>query len=453
MRQQNARGNPRRVAVDILNRVEKDQAFAEPLLDRALSGNAIEKPSDRSLLTQLVYGTLRMKGRLDWVLEKLYDGPPADLESSLKNVIRVGLYQITCLDRIPDYAAVDEAVETAKRIRPGRAALVNALLRNAIRKGKIIKPPDYDRDPALHIAIVHSHPLWLVRRWIDLFGAEDTLMLCRANNENPPLTLRTNTLKTSRDNVLRGLREEGIEAQATAFSPDGVTLPSGLARPIRQLDLFRRGLIHVQDEASQLIAHLVNPRPGEKIADLCCGTGGKTTHMAERMKNDGRILAVDLNGKKIRALEANARRLGIRIIETRRGDVSRPSEIPPPAAFDRVLLDAPCSGLGTLRRNPEIKWRLTEEALSAFPLLQFNLLRSASCCVKRGGVLVYSTCSIMPEENDEIIERFLSSRPDFERLDPPGTIPREMIGARGQFRSFPHMQGTDGFYGALLSRQ
>jgi len=329
--------------------VEKDQAFAEPLLDRALSGNAIEKPSDRSLLTQLVYGTLRMKGRLDWVLEKLYDGPPADLESSLKNVIRVGLYQITCLDRIPDYAAVDEAVETAKRIRPGRAALVNALLRNAIRKGKIIKPPDYDRDPALHIAIVHSHPLWLVRRWIDLFGAEDTLMLCRANNENPPLTLRTNTLKTSRDNVLRGLREEGIEAQATAFSPDGVTLPSGLARPIRQLDLFRRGLIHVQDEASQLIAHLVNPRPGEKIADLCCGTGGKTTHMAERMKNDGRILAVDLNGKKIRALEANARRLGIRIIETRRGDVSRPSEIPPPAAFDRVLLDAPCSGLGTLR--------------------------------------------------------------------------------------------------------
>ncbi len=433
--------------------MEKKGAFAEPLLDRVLSGNTIEKPSDRSLLTQLVYGTLRMKGRLDWVLEHLYNGPLADLESSLKNVLRVGLYQITCLDRIPDYAAVDEAVETAKKIRPGRAALVNALLRNAIRKGKTIIPPDYDRDPALHIAIVQSHPLWLVRRWVSLFGPEETLRLCRANNENAPLTLRTNTLKASRDTVLKSLSEEGLRAEATAYSPEGVTLLSGLARPIRQLNFFRRGLIHVQDEASQLIAHLVNPRPGEKIADLCCGAGGKATHMAERMENKGRILAVDLNVQKIRALEANARRLGVRIIETRRGDASRPLEVSPPAAFDRVLVDAPCSGLGTLRRNPEIKWRLTQEALAAFPLLQINLLRNASDCVKKGGVIVYSTCSIMPEENDEIIESFLSSRPDFQLLNPPGTIPREMIGARGQFRSFPHIQGTDGFYGAVLSRK
>ena len=453
IRHQSGKENPRRVAVDILNRVDKSQAFAEPLLDRVLSGNTIENPSDRSLLTHLVYGTLRMKGRLDWVLENLYDGSWTDLEGSLKNVLRVGLYQITCLDRIPDYAAVDEAVETVKKIHPGWAALVNALLRNAIRKGKTIKPPDYKQDPALHIAIVHSHPLWIVKRWIDLLGPEDALRLCQANNESPPLALRTNTLKTSRDDVLKSLREEGLKAEATSYSPDGVTLLAGLARPIRQLDLFRRGLIHVQDEASQLIAHLVNPRPGEKVADLCCGSGGKTTHMAERMENNGRILAMDLNVKKINALETNARRLGIRIIETRHGDVSRLFETSSPVACDRVLLDAPCSGLGTLRRNPEIKWRLTEEALSAFPPLQLNLLRCASTCVKKGGVLVYSTCSIMPEENDEIITSFLSCRPDFELLNPPGTIPHEMIGAGGQFRSFPHIHGTDGFYGAVLSRK
>jgi len=451
IKNRSVKGNPRQVAVDILNRVDKSQAFAEPLLDRVLSGNAIENPSDRSLLTQLVYGTLRMKGRLDWILENLYDGSVADMEGSLKNVLRIGLYQITCLDRIPDYAAVDEAVETAKKIRPGRAALVNALLRNAIRKGKAITPPDYNRDPALHIAIVHSHPLWLVKRWIDLFGPEETLRLCQANNENPPVVFRTNILKTSRDDVLKKLREEGLKAEATAYSPDGIAL-SGLARPIRQLDLFRQGHIHVQDEASQLIAHLVNPRRGEKVADFCCGVGGKATHMAERMENNGKILAMDLSVKKVNALKTNARRLGIRIIETRHGDVSLLPEAPDTGAYDRVLLDAPCSGLGTLRRNPEIKWRLTEKALSAFPPLQLQLLEGASTCVKRGGVLVYSTCSIMPEENDQVIEIFLTSHTDFHLVDPPRTIPREMIGERGPFRSFPHIQGTDGFYGAVLSR-
>lgn len=453
IRNHSGKGNPRRVAVDILNRVDKSQSFAEPLLDRALSGDTIENPSDRSLLTHLVYGTLRMKGRLDWILENLYDGSYDDLESSLKNVLRIGLYQITCLDRIPDYAAVDEAVETAKKIRPGRAALVNALLRNAIRNSNTITPPDYDRDPAFHIAIVHSHPLWLVKRWLGLLGPGETLKLCQANNENPPITLRTNTLKTTRDDVLKKLREQGLKAEATVYSPDGVALLSGLARPIRQLDLFRQGLIHVQDEASQLMAHLVSPRQGEKIADLCCGAGGKATHMAERMGNNGKILAMDLHVKKIHDLEANARRLGIRIIETRHGDVSLLPENPAPDAYDRVLLDAPCSGLGTLRRNPEIKWRLTEEALAAFPPLQLNLLRGASGWVKKGGVLVYSTCSIMPEENDQIIESFLSSHPDFQRLGPPGTIPREMLGAGRQFRSFPHIHGTDGFYGAILSKK
>jgi 16S rRNA (cytosine967-C5)-methyltransferase len=432
--------------------VDKSQAFAEPLLDRVLSGHTIENPSDRSLLTQIVYGTLRMRGRLDWMIGNLYDGAFEDLEGTLKNILRVGLYQITFLDRIPGYAAVDEAVETTKSMRPGREALVNALLRNAIRKGRTMALPEYERDPALHIAVLHSHPLWLVKRWIRLFGPEKTLTLCQANNENPPIVLRTNTLRTSRQDVLKQLREEGLQAEATAYSPDGVSLSPGFARPLRELTLFRRGHIHVQDEASQLITYLVNPRGGMKVADLCCGAGGKTTHMAERMGNRGSILAIDRSAGKIRSLEANARRLGISIIETQCGDVSLLSRTAAPGPFDRVLLDAPCSGLGTLRRNPEIKWRLREKELSVFPPLQLELLEGASSRVKRGGLLVYSTCTIMPEENDRVIESFLLSHRDFKLAAPPDTIPREMIGTGRAFRSFPHLHGTDGFYGAVLSR-
>jgi 16S rRNA (cytosine967-C5)-methyltransferase len=313
-------------------------------------------------------------------------------------------------------------------------------------------PPDYARDPALHIAVLHSHPLWLVKRWIGLFGPEKTMLLCQANNESPPLVLRANRLKASRSEVVKQLREEDIQAEATAYSPDGVSLSPGFTRPLRELTLFRRGCVHVQDEASQLIAYLVNPREGMKVADLCCGAGGKTTHMAERMGNRGSILAMDRSAGKIRALKANARRLGIRTIETQCGDVSLLSRAVVPGDCDRVLLDAPCSGLGTLRRNPEIKWRLTEKALSAFPPLQLKLLEGASSCVRSGGVLVYSTCTILPEENDHVIDSFLRTHPDFRLTVPPDTIPREMIGTGRAFRSFPHLHGTDGFYGAVLSR-
>jgi 16S rRNA (cytosine967-C5)-methyltransferase len=444
------RDNPRAIAVDILNRVDRSRAFAEPLLDRVLSGNGVEDPADRSLLTQIVYGTLRMRNRLDWILGNLYEGDFESLEGTLKNILRVGLYQITCLDRIPHYAAVDEAVELTRSVRPGREALINALLRNAIRKSRTMAFPDYDRDPALHIAVLHSHPLWLVKRWIGLFGPERTMALCRVDNDPPPVGLRTNTLKTSRREVLEELRAEGLRAEATAYSPDGVSLSPGFARPLRELEPFRRGHLHVQDEASQLIAYLVNPQGGMRVADLCCGAGGKTTHMAARMGNRGAILAMDRNAGQIRALRANARRLGVRIIEARCGDVSRLSRTAAYGPCDRVLLDAPCSGLGTLRRNPEIKWRLTEMDLSVFPPLQLRLLKEASTCVKSGGVLVYSTCTIMPEENDHVIESFLRSHRDFQLAAPPDTIPREMIGQDGVFRSDPHLHGTDGFYGAVL---
>ncbi len=432
--------------------MDKNRGFAEPLLDRILSADTFENPSDRSLLTQLVYGTLRVRGRLDWILGNFYEGPFEHLDGTLKNILRVGLYQILYLDRIPDYAAVDEAVETTRLLRPGREALVNALLRNAIRKGGSLTPPDYDRDPALHIAVIHSHPLWLVKRWISLFGPGRTMMLCQANNEPPPITLRTNTLKTTRYEVLKQLRAEGIQAEETAYSPDGIILPPGLARPVRDLEPFRCGHIHMQDEASQLIAYLVDPQGGMKAADLCCGAGGKTTHLAQRMENRGWILAVDKSAEKIRALRANARRLGIAIIETRRVDVSLLSAPPDGGAFDRVLLDAPCSGLGTLRRNPEIKWRLTEKELSSLPSLQRKLLEGASACVKRGGWLVYSTCSIMPEENDHVIRDFLSSHREFRLARPPETLPPDVIGKDGVFRSYPNLQDMDGFYGVCLSR-
>ena len=313
------------------------------------------------------------------------------------------------------------------------------------------KIPSLEADPAGHIAVLHSHPLWLVEKWIDTYGVEETVRLCRADNDTPPLTLRVNRLKANRDDLCGEFLHNGLEAGPTRFSPDGLVM-SGFSQSVRDFRPYRQGLVQVQDEASQLIAYLVNPLRGEAIVDLCCGSGGKGTHLAERMGNTGRILTLDLKAGKIRQLEMNARRLGISMIQARRADVTSPPRKADLAAYDRALLDAPCSGLGTLRRNPEIKWRLSEVDLRPFPDRQLALLVSASSYLRRGGHLVYSTCSILPEENERVVETFLSRSPGFRPVPPPETIPREMIDERGFFRTLPHRHGTDGFFGAVLER-
>jgi 16S rRNA (cytosine967-C5)-methyltransferase len=451
-RQTVLKANPRAMAVDILNRVDEEQAFAEPLLDAVLSSGRPVSDADRGLLTFLVYGTLRMRGLLDFLIDRFHQGKPHAMQTGIRNILRVALFQVRFAEKIPVYAAVDEAVNTTRGLFPGREKLVNAILRNTLRGMEGVEYPGLEADPAGHIAVAHSHPRWLVERWMEGLGFEQTLALCKADNEIPPLTLRVNLLKATRQDVMERLARAGHDVRPTAYSPEGIIL----AKPpvaLREMSELTGGLLYVQDEASQLVSRLLAPRKGERVLDLCAGAGGKTTHLAALMENEGEIVAADIQTGKLEALEATARRWGITAVKTAVVDAANSTGTASLGLFDRVLVDAPCSGLGTLRRNPEIRWHLTAQKLGEFPPLQKGILINAAACVKGGGVLLYSTCSVMPEENEGVVEAFLEGRPDFIPARSPVDIPADVIDAKGFLRTLPHRHGTDGFFGALLRRR
>ena len=444
------KADPRQIAVEILNRVDQG-GYAEPLIDQALSGKKFENIQDRKLLTQIVYGTLRLRGRLDWILGSLYRGRLEKMDPRLRNLIRTGLYQISELDRIPDHAAVNESARIAAALFPARVGLVNAILRNAIRKSEDIRFPDPETEPARFIASWHSHPLWLVEKWIERFGIEETSALCQADNDNAPLCLRVNRIKATRDAVLEELSDLGFKAQKTGASPDGLIIRES-PHSIRETQLFREGRIQIQDEASQLIARILDPQPGENILDLCSGIGGKTTHAAALMQNHGRITAIDIHPDKLKELEGLSHRLGISMIRTLAGDATQDLGKEFEASFDRILLDAPCSGLGTLRRNPEIKWRLQPDDIKEFASLQIRTLDRTRHYLREGGILVYSTCSIMREENEDVVEAFLRSHADYKLADMPDRMLKDFTDSKGYFHTFPHRHGMDGFFAARLQR-
>lgn len=444
---------PREIAVDILNRVEKENAYAEPLLDSRLGGETPGNPNDRRLLTQIVYGTLRMQGRIDWIIEHLYSGRFASMDTGIRNILRSALYQLLFTDRLPDFAVVNEAVDLAKKRYPGRDRLVNAVLRNAIRKKEAIPYPDPEKDPSLHIAVMHSHPPWLVEMWIKAFGREETTELCRSNNEIPPVSVRVNSLKADRREAIARIAAEGGEAEETLFSPDGLTL-TRMASPLRQTSCYREGLVHTQDEASQMISRLADPRPGQSVLDMCAGIGGKTTHLAALMKNSGSITAVDISGKKLASLRELSSRMGATNIDTSVADASGDLGIPARRIFDRILADVPCSGLGTLRRNPEIKWRLKAADIGKYTALQRKILANASRYLKKGGMIIYCTCTINAAENEDNIRDFLAGNDDYELVCPPAPpIDSGLLDRQGFFKTCPHRHGMDGFFGALLKRR
>jgi len=439
----------RHLAVDILDQIHTSQAFASPLLNDCLDTNALSGTPDGRLLTHLVYGVLRFQGHLDWILAKFYRGDFDKMDEGIKNVLRVGLYQLKFSDRLPAFAVVDEAVKIAKKIHQDKSALVNAILRNYLRRGQKIPFPSLKKNPAEHIAALHSHPLWLVKKWIKIFGPDDTISLCSANNEIPPLTVRVNTLKTSRDEFAQKLTAAGFTATPTSYSPDGIILTDSVGA-IQNTNFFSEGFLRIQDEAAQLISYLINPNSADLVLDACAGSGGKATHLAAILKNKGRIVAVDRNPGKIAELKKDATRLGITIIQTQQDDlfVGLPDSLK--EKFNHVLVDAPCSGLGTLRRNPEIKWRTTEKDLRNFASAQKVILQNASLAVKKGGRLIYCTCSLLPQENENIIDDFLALNKNFSLCPPPATINPRLLDKRGCYHTYPHKHNTDGFFGAIL---
>ncbi len=442
----------RHLAVDILDQVHRNKAFAGLLLDECLDANELSSTADGRLLTHLVYGVLRLRGHLDWILANLCRGNWEKTDESIKNILRVGLFQLKFNDRLPAFAVVDEAVKVAKNINSTKSGLVNAILRNYLRHGSSIAFPPQDKNPAEFIAAFHSHPLWLIKSWIKIFGIQDTQAMCAANNEMPPLTLRVNTLKTSRNELQEKLAAAGFTLNATPFSPDGLIL-NNAGQPIQKTNFFREGYLRLQDEASQLISYLLNPKSSESILDVCAGTGGKTTHLAAILKNNGNILATDYDLKKIEELKKDAIRLGITSIETRHADLTKNLPELLKEKFDSVLVDAPCSGLGTLRRNPEIKWHTTTANLPEFTETQNAVLQNASLAVRKGGHLIYCTCSLLPQENENVISNFLRINPHFSACPPHKSIPRQLIDPKGYFRTFPHLHNMDGFFAACLTRK
>jgi len=449
------RGAPTRtrlLALRVLERVQRASAFADIALNVALTRSGLSAP-DRAFATELVYGTLRWRGRIDYLLEQCLDRDLEKLEPLVATALRLGAYQIVFTDGVPATAAVDESVRCVRAAGVERATgLVNAVLRRLATEHARIPLPKLESDPIDHLVHALSLPRWIAERWLAIFGPAEAAALARASNEAPPLTVRVNRQRKSVAELLADVSERFPDAVPCRLARDGVQLGR---RGNPGLDPgFLRGDFTVQDEASQLVVGLLDAAAGERILDVCAAPGGKTTAIAERVGHDGRVLALDRHARRLGLVSRSARRLGLDNIDCSERDATRPLGDLAAAPFDRVLVDAPCSGLGTLRRHPDARWRIQPGDPDKLAAIQAALLRSAAAVVKPGGTLVYSTCTVLPEENEWIIEAFLKTSPDFE-LTRPSELPpevRSVIGKDGALRCLPHRHDADGFYAARLER-
>ena len=400
-------------------------------------------------MTELVYGAVKAGDTLDWILRRYVNRPLKKIEPMVRDILRLGIYQLFYLDKVPASAACNTAVDLAKKYsNAGTAKFVNAVLRTAVREPEKAVFPSGKGHGVEELALKSQHPYWLVKRWVKEFGFHAACDLCAFNNGEPTLSVRTNTLKTTREDLLAQLAEHGAEAEVSAWTPEGVRITRHGA--LDALTPLQQGLCQVQDESSMLVAHVVDPQPGEFIIDCCSAPGGKTTHMAALMQDKGRIVAGDVYEHKLERIKENTERLGIHIIETQLIDARKVGEAYPEQA-DRVLVDAPCSGLGVLRRKPDARWNKTAAEIDALPALQLEILMSAAKAVKKGGVLVYSTCTIEAAENQDVVMAFLAKQPDFVLEDTGAFLPGEKRPEK-MVQLYPQQDGTDGFFIARMRR-
>jgi 16S rRNA (cytosine967-C5)-methyltransferase len=441
----------RQIAFHVLERVDSG-SYADHSLDSALRRNRDLDPRDRALATELVYGVLRLQNRLDFVLAGLSKSPLHKLEPRVLLLLRLGAYQLLELDRIPAPIAVHETVALARRVKLARATgLINAILRRLAREADQITWPDPAVDPVASLIWRESLPAWLARRWHAELG-EEALPLARALQQPAPFTLRVNTLKTKRDDYLAQLAAAGHTAEATRYAPEGVVIHK---RGQGRLPGDAEGLYQVQDEASMLIAHLLAPVPGEQLLDACAAPGGKTTHLAALTDNRANIWALELHANRLHFIRSGAERLGCEGITTHAWDMSKAPDFISPGSLDGVLVDAPCSGLGVLRRNPEARWRLQEQDIAELASRQAAILDQAARLVRKGGRLVYSVCTLTPEETEQVVAAFLERHKDFHRTPLADRLPQgcgALLDAAGQLHTWPHRHGMDGFFAVGFRR-
>lgn len=419
----------------------------DELLDRLLREHALER-RDRALATQVVSGTIKWRLRLDHII-KHFSHKKRVVSPVILNLLRMSIYQLMFLDRVPAYSVTDEAVRIAKAEGDSyQARYVNAILRTYLREKDGIVYPDLERDPVKHISVMYSHPPWLIKRWLGRYGTEEVMALASVNNRVPLTGLRVNALRSSVGEVEAILSGGGAEiVESERLVPNHIYIRG--AGAIDSSPAYGRGLFQVQDAGSTLIGHLVAPGAGQVVADLCSAPGGKATHLYELARGEVTVLAADLVAERLIKVRENAARLGHEGIQVLVSDARRPAV----AGCDTVLLDAPCTGLGVLARKWDLRWTKREEDIARMAAYQKDLLLGAAGAVKSGGVLVYSTCSIEPEENEEVVEAALSEAAGLELEDISRYVPDSVVLKHGMMQTLPHVHGVDGLFGARLRKR
>lgn len=436
-------------ALKIIRRTETTLSFPKLLVEDSSEKNPLDR-RQRAFTYQLVMGTLRYRGTLDWFLEKTCNTSIDELTPWIRNILRMGLYQILYLDRVPKSAAVNESVKLAKKYgHSGTAGLVNAVLRNAKREVFSEKFDVLDDLTVQDISVKYSHPPWMVGLFIADWGRERALEIMRYNNEIPPLVARTNTLRATREELIQQLKDEEVDASCLPQVEEAIELHT-TSSPA-SLQAYRCGHLYFQDSSSMLAAHCLDAKPGQRILDVCAGPGGKATHIAALMKNSGAVYAIDIHGHRIALIEKNAQRLGVAIIETRRQDATT-GLVEQYKEMDGAIVDAPCSGIGGLRRRLDLKWRLRPDQIEELVRLQAKLLSNAAECVRPGGILLYCTCTVTRRENLGIVERFVDDHPGYS-VDSEFPIQlREYSTKEGFVQIMPGNENMEGFFIARFRR-
>ncbi len=445
---------PRNLALKSLNSVGDAPGQVERRLELLFSQNPKLSGRDRAFGVHLVQGVLRWRIRLDWILKQYVRFPFKKVDREVLNILRLALFQTLFLDRVPDSAAVNEAVKQSRKIGQKHVVkFVNGILRRICREKDHLPYPDREKEPFLYASIYCSYPMWLVKKWFRELGTDMALEIMKAGNEIPKLTIRANTLRITRRALLNRLMEEGIEGRAVSFAPEGIELIN-FKGSVSRLRAFKEGLFQVQGEAAQICTHLLSPGKEDAIADMCAGLGGKSTHLAELMGDHGRVLALDTSLARLKGLKQNTKRLGIRRIFPLAADATTSLSFLR-WSVNKIMVDGPCSGLGVISKHPDTKLTKKEDDIKRLAMIQKAILTRSSKALNRDGEMLYVTCTISKEENEGVVESLLRENKGIvlqnlrHRVPPWGF---DLVDKNGFLKTFPHIHGMEGFFAALFRK-
>lgn len=439
----------RQLAFLALKNVYRQQAYTDIALDHVLKSREIS-PVDRGLVCELVYGVVRRQRTLDTLIDSLGKKKAQQQPPNLRIILHLGLYQLRYIDRIPPSAAVNTSVELAKANGLNKlAGVVNGLLRAYIRKADQSQALLQSNDIIEKLGKLHSFPNWIIATWLEQLSVAETEQLAAWFNQPPKIDLRVNILQTTVAKVANALSAAGVSVSPLSPLPQALRITTS-AGAIETIPGYKEGWWVVQDSSAQLVTHLLDPQPGETIIDACAAPGGKTTHIAELMGDNGCVIACDRNLKRLQKVQENAQRLQLKSIQIHQGDSRHLTDLP---AADRVLLDAPCSGLGTLHKRPDIRWRQNKSAIEELSGIQRELLEQAATWIEPGGILVYATCTINPQENEKVIQSFLATHPEWKIKSPAiSDLWSQFINSEGWIKVYPHRYDMDGFFMVKLQK-